>query len=57
MRELLCRDAGLDCPHTIRADTDEEVMQLVGVHAEQSHPDLALTPELQSDIRALIHEA
>lgn len=56
MRELLCRDAGLDCPHAMRAESDERIMELVDVHAADAHPGLALTPELQAKIRDLIRD-
>lgn len=57
MRELLCRDAGLDCPHQMQAATDDEIMEQVSAHAAKDHPDLEFTAALDSQIRSLIHDA
>lgn len=56
MRELLCRDAGLDCPHAMRAETDDQIMEQVASHAAQDHPGLDLSPALEAQIRSLIRD-
>ncbi len=37
MYELKCRHAGFDCPHEIRAASEQEVLQQAAVHARDVH--------------------
>ena len=57
VRELRCRDAGLDCDQQIRGHSDEEVMKIAAQHASVTHPELELTPEVQEKLKGLIHDA
>jgi len=34
---LRCRDVGMDCPKEMRAETEEELLQLAAEHAEKDH--------------------
>jgi len=55
--ELKCADTGSDCSFSVKADTEDEVMQHVATHASIAHPDLQLTPETVANIKTLIHTA
>ena len=57
MRELHCADAGFDCEGTIRAETDDEVMQQAAAHVASSHPEFELDEASQAKIKSLIHDA
>jgi predicted small metal-binding protein len=57
MRELHCADAGFDCEGTIRAETDDEVMEQAAAHVASAHPGTDLDADAQVKIRSLIHEA
>ena len=43
------------CGHVIRAESEEEVLQLAGKHAKEAH-GMEPTPELVSMVRASIEE-
>lgn len=34
---LRCRDVGFDCDAVVRADTEDEILQQVAVHAKRDH--------------------
>jgi len=55
--ELKCADTGSDCSFSVKADTEDEVMQHVATHASIAHPNLELTPETVASIKGLIHTA
>jgi predicted small metal-binding protein len=46
MREFHCRDAGFDCDAVVRGESDEEVLDQVGHHAQDVHH-----VEVTSDMR------
>lgn len=53
-RELACPLEG--CHATIRADTDEEVLDRAAKHAEGAHPDLELDEEMVETLRQGIED-
>lgn len=55
MKTLRCSDAGFDCQAVVKANTEEEVLSQVAVHAEQVH-GVAVTPEMAAQIKTLIRE-
>lgn len=34
---LRCRDVGFDCDAVVRADTEDEILEQVAVHAKRDH--------------------
>jgi predicted small metal-binding protein len=36
-RLLRCRDVGFDCEAEVRADTDDEILAQVALHAREAH--------------------
>ena len=55
MKVLRCRDAGFDCEHVVRAESEEELLQQVAEHAQTVH-HLEVTPELVEQVKSLIRE-
>jgi|GEM_PF-231185 len=55
MKVLRCRDAGFDCDHVVRAESEEELLQQVAEHAQAVH-HLEVTPELVEQVKSLIQE-
>ena len=55
MKVLRCRDAGFDCDHVVRAESEEELLQQVAEHAQAVH-QLEVTPELVEQVKSLIQE-
>ena len=56
MKQLACRDAGVDCDAVVQAESVDEVMAQVGPHAKQAH-DVDVTPEMQSQLAGLVRDA
>ena len=58
MLSITCRDAGYDCAHVIQGNTEEEVMQKAGRHAQEVHgmKQSDMTPEMTNKIRSLIKQ-
>jgi predicted small metal-binding protein len=53
-KQLSCRDAGADCDFLVRAETEEEVMQVAADHGARVHGMKEITPELKKKIKSLI---
>jgi predicted small metal-binding protein len=53
MYELQCRDAGFDCPGTLRGATKEDLLTQAAEHAADVH-GTQLTPALAEKASALI---
>jgi predicted small metal-binding protein len=52
--ELNCADTGAACPFSVRAETEDEVMQHVANHAAIAHPDRELNAETVEQIKGLV---
>jgi predicted small metal-binding protein len=52
---LRCADSGAKCPFEVTADTMEELMEHVKVHAAHAHPEMAKNPPPPEQIKAMIH--
>ena len=52
---LRCRDVGPDCGADVRGDTEEEILEQVGAHAQADH-GLEVTPELVEVVRSAIKD-
>jgi len=55
MKVLHCRDAGFDCEHVVRAESEEEVLRQAAEHAQAVH-GVEVTPELAEQVKRLIRE-
>ena len=49
-----CKDVGFDCEGVVRADSDQEVMQLAAEHAKSVHGVTELTSEMVEKVRSVI---
>lgn len=55
MKTLHCRDAGFDCNHIIRANTEAEVLNLAAKHATEVH-NITVSNEIVQQVKALIKD-
>jgi predicted small metal-binding protein len=53
---MTCADAGSDCPGQFRAETEDEVMRHVELHAELAHPEMEITPAFVDQVRTLVKD-
>lgn len=53
MKRIACSDAGFNCDAVLEANTEHEVLQLAGKHAQQAH-GVTLTPLVAAQIRSII---
>jgi len=53
-KELTCRDVGVDCDFTARAETIEEVIAQCVDHAKNKHDMKGFGPELYAKMRSNI---
>jgi predicted small metal-binding protein len=56
MKTVICREAGFDCDHVVKGETEEEVMKNGADHAMKVHgmKEEDMTPELKKKIKGLI---
>ena len=55
MKDFHCRDAGMSCDFVARGNTNQEILDQVGKHAQSQH-QLKVTPELTRKVEGLIHD-
>ena len=55
MKDFHCRDAGLSCDFVARGNSNQEILDQVGKHAQSEHK-LQVTPELAKKVEGLIHD-
>ena len=53
---LKCRDVGMDCDFVARGGSEQEVLQQAAEHAKRDHGIPEITPELASQVKAVIHD-
>ncbi|NAL77441.1 DUF1059 domain-containing protein [Nitrososphaera sp. AFS] len=56
MKTISCREAGFDCDHVVKGETEEDVMKNGAEHAMKVHGmnEEDITPELKQKIKGLI---
>ncbi len=54
MKELGCRDMGVNCNFVAKGNTDEEIKKAAWTHAEKAHPDMmkGMTPDKKKEMNA-----
>jgi predicted small metal-binding protein len=59
MKTITCREAGFECDHVVKGETEEEVMTNGAEHAMKKHGMKAedITPEFKEKVRALIRNS
>lgn len=58
MKQLACRDLGMDCDFIVTAETEEEIMSKGGEHGKEVHgyTDEDFTPEMIDKVKSAIKE-
>lgn len=56
-KQLRCRDVGMDCDFAAWGETEEELLELVLLHAREAHGIGQLTPELEERVRKAVRDA
>ncbi len=54
MKQLSCRDFGVDCDFVARGKTEEEVMRIGSEHGCKAHGKCEFTPEEKQRAKSLI---
>lgn len=54
--KLSCADTGAKCQFEVTADTEDELMEHVQVHAKHAHPEMAANPPSPETIQKLIRQ-
>jgi predicted small metal-binding protein len=59
MKTISCREAGFDCDHVVKGETEEDVMRNGAEHAMKVHgmKEEDITPEMKQKIKGLIRTA
>jgi predicted small metal-binding protein len=58
MKTISCREAGFECDHVVKGQTEEEVIKSGTEHAIKDHCIKAedITPQMKEKLRALIRD-
>ena len=51
-----CADGGAACSGSFTADSQDELMQHIQLHASVAHPEMEMTPETVEQVKSLIRE-
>ncbi len=55
-KTLACRDVGVDCDTVLQGKDEAEILRKAAEHAKGCHQGVAMTPEIQTKIRAAIKD-
>ena len=56
MKEIRCRDAGVDCDFVVRGQTEEELFKKAAEHGRNDHNMQEISEALKAKMRSLIRE-
>jgi len=56
MKEVRCKDAGVDCDFVAQAETEQELMKKVAQHAREKHGMTQVTPEMAAKVKKIIRD-
>lgn len=56
-KRIRCADVGPDCDFEAWAETEEELMEMVALHAKTAHGIEEIPPEMSERVRDAIQEA
>ena len=51
-----CKDVGFECEGVVRAESEEEVLQMAAEHAKTTHGVNELTEELVQKVKSVIRD-
>ena len=59
MKTIKCREAGFDCDHIVKGETEEEVLKNGMEHAKKDHnmKEEDMTPEMKEKIKSIIRSS
>lgn len=55
-KRIRCADVGPDCDFEAWAETEEELMEMVALHAKQAHDMDEIPPEMAEQVRSAIRD-
>jgi predicted small metal-binding protein len=55
VKDMHCRDVGMNCDFVARGKDEKEILEQAGRHAQQAH-GMTVTPELAEKVKGLIHD-
>jgi len=55
-KSISCKDVGMDCDFTAKADTTEELLKVAAAHARQAHGLDSIPAELMPMVQAAIRD-
>jgi len=53
-KQLTCRDAGADCDFLVRAETEEEVLEVAAGHGKRVHGYKEIPPEMAAGMKSMM---
>jgi len=56
MKTLSCKDVGLDCNYTAKAESEPELMKMVEKHAREKHKMKDISPDMKKKIKMQIKD-
>jgi len=54
MKTVSCKDVGVDCTFTAKAETEPELMKILEKHAREKHKMNEITPDMKKKVKAHI---
>lgn len=59
MKTINCREAGFECDHVVKGETEEEVLKNGMEHAKKDHnmKEEDITPEMKEKIKSIIRNS
>jgi predicted small metal-binding protein len=59
MKTINCREAGFECDHIVKGETEEEVLKNGMEHAKKDHnlKEEDITPEMKEKIKSIIRSS
>lgn len=59
MKTINCREAGFECDHVVKGETEEEVLKNGMEHAKKDHNmrEEDITPEMKEKIKSIIRSS
>jgi predicted small metal-binding protein len=53
---ISCKDVGFDCEGVVRAETEEEALQITAAHAKEVHGIQEITPEIAEKVKTAMRD-
>lgn len=54
MKTVSCKDVGVDCSFTAKAESEPELMKILQKHAKEKHNMASISPDVMKKIKASI---